>query len=96
MNEQPPQRFNNKIIYICLLVETSDGRKIHFARIRYGENRCNCTRLSSFSGSKLGSGQNIDVPALLTSPDQIVNCYVMCDGIGIHDQAHELTFADVH
>ncbi|RAR07973.1 atp-dependent dna helicase mer3 [Stemphylium lycopersici] len=25
MNEQPPQRFNNKIIYICLLVETSDG-----------------------------------------------------------------------
>jgi ATP-dependent DNA helicase HFM1/MER3 len=34
MNEQPPQRFNNKLIYVCLLADTSDGRKIHFARIR--------------------------------------------------------------
>jgi len=34
INERPPQRFNAKIIYVCLLVETSDGRKIHFARIR--------------------------------------------------------------
>lgn len=31
---EPPQRFNAKLIYVCLLVETSDGRKIHFARIR--------------------------------------------------------------
>jgi ATP-dependent DNA helicase HFM1/MER3 len=35
INEQPPQRFNDKLIYVCLLVDTSDGRKIHFARIRY-------------------------------------------------------------
>ena len=34
INEQPPQRFNNKLIYVCLLVDTSDGRKVHFARIR--------------------------------------------------------------
>jgi ATP-dependent DNA helicase HFM1/MER3 len=34
INEQPPQRFNNKFIYVCLLVHTSDGRKVHFARIR--------------------------------------------------------------
>lgn len=34
INEQPLQRFNTKLIYVCLLVETSDGRKIHFARIR--------------------------------------------------------------
>ncbi|CAN9196079.1 unnamed protein product [Alternaria alternata] len=33
INEQPPQRFNDKLIYVCLLVDTSDGRKIHFARI---------------------------------------------------------------
>ncbi|KAL1801518.1 hypothetical protein ACET3X_001860 [Alternaria dauci] len=33
INEQPPQRFNNKLIYVCLLVDTSDDRKIHFARI---------------------------------------------------------------
>ncbi|CAN9106698.1 unnamed protein product [Alternaria alternata] len=66
INEQPPQHFNDKLIYVCLLVDTSDGRKIHFARI---------------SGPKLGSGQSIIVPALLTSPDQSINCYVMCDGI---------------
>lgn len=34
INERPPLRFNNKLIYVCLLVEASDGRKIHFARIR--------------------------------------------------------------
>ncbi|KAL7770114.1 hypothetical protein CFE70_000047 [Pyrenophora teres f. teres 0-1] len=33
INEQPPQRFNSKPVYVCLLLETSDGRKIHFARI---------------------------------------------------------------
>ncbi|KAI4620216.1 hypothetical protein J4E80_004742 [Alternaria sp. BMP 0032] len=62
INEQPPQRFNNKLIYVCLLVDTSDGRKVHFARI---------------SGPKLGSGQSLTFPALLTNPDQSINCYVM-------------------
>ncbi|EDU40828.1 ATP-dependent DNA helicase MER3 [Pyrenophora tritici-repentis Pt-1C-BFP] len=66
INEQPPQRFNSKLIYVCLLLETSDGRKIHFARI---------------SASKLDSGQSVAIPALLVSPDQSVNCYVMCDSI---------------
>ncbi|EUC49158.1 hypothetical protein COCMIDRAFT_33419 [Bipolaris oryzae ATCC 44560] len=67
MNERPPVRFNNKLIYVCLLVETSDGRKIHFARI---------------SGSKLGTGQSLSIPVLLTGYDQSINCHVMCDGIG--------------
>ncbi|KAF1936968.1 ATP-dependent DNA helicase MER3 [Clathrospora elynae] len=66
INGTPPQRFCGKPVYVCLLVETSDGRKIHFARI---------------SGPKLGSGQSLVFPALLTSPDQCINCYVMCDGI---------------
>lgn len=34
LNEKPPQRFAGKLVYVCLLAETSDGRKIHFARIR--------------------------------------------------------------
>lgn len=34
INEKPPQRFAGKLVYVCLLAETSDGRKIHFARIR--------------------------------------------------------------
>lgn len=89
INEQPPHRFNNKLIYVCLLVDTSDGRKIHFARIRYVivmwvspyTNLC-------FSGPKLGSGQSITIPALLTNPEQSINCYVMCDGIGMYCVSH--------
>lgn len=84
LNEQPPQRFNNKLIYVCLLVDTSDGRKIHFARIRYVVMMC-VSHFTNFycSGLKLGSGQSIAIPALLTSPEQSINCYVMCDGIGM-------------
>ncbi|CAN9315184.1 unnamed protein product [Alternaria alternata] len=49
INEQPPQRFNDKLIYVCLLVDTSDGRKIHFARI---------------SGTKLGSAGSMRVATI--------------------------------
>ncbi|KAH7384519.1 nucleotide-sugar transporter-domain-containing protein [Pyrenochaeta sp. MPI-SDFR-AT-0127] len=66
INNETPQRFENKLVYVCLLAETSDGRKIHFARI---------------SASKLGLGQSLVFPAQLTSQDQSINCYVMCDGI---------------
>lgn len=34
INERPPDRFGHKLIYVCLLAETSDGRKLHFARIK--------------------------------------------------------------
>jgi ATP-dependent DNA helicase HFM1/MER3 len=34
INEKPPDKFGNKLIYVCMLAETSDGRKIHFARIK--------------------------------------------------------------
>ncbi|KAH3959256.1 hypothetical protein HBH69_034570 [Parastagonospora nodorum] len=66
INENPPQRFAGKLVYVCLLAETSDGRKIHFARI---------------SGQKLGHGQSLVFPAHLTSTEQSINCYVMCDSI---------------
>jgi ATP-dependent DNA helicase HFM1/MER3 len=66
INENIPLRFSGKLVYVCLLAETSDGRKVHFARI---------------SGQKLGHGQTLVFPALLTGPDQSINCYVMCDSI---------------
>jgi ATP-dependent DNA helicase HFM1/MER3 len=66
INENPPMRFSGKLVYVCMLAETSDGRKIHFARI---------------SGQKLGRGQTLVFPALLTDPGQSINCYVMCDSI---------------
>ncbi|KAF2853126.1 hypothetical protein T440DRAFT_444900 [Plenodomus tracheiphilus IPT5] len=37
--------------------------------------------LISSSAEKLGGGQSLIFPALLTSHDQLINCYVMCDGI---------------
>ncbi|KAL5113379.1 ATP-dependent DNA helicase MER3 [Pleosporales sp. CAS-2024a] len=66
MNDVPPQRFAGKPVYVCLLAETSDGRKIHFARI---------------SGQKLGHVHSLSFPAILTRAEQCINCYVMCDSI---------------
>ncbi|ORY12866.1 Sec63 Brl domain-domain-containing protein [Clohesyomyces aquaticus] len=65
LNESPPPQFQGKPIYVCLLAETSDGRLINFART---------------SGAKLGNGQDLFFPALLTAPDQCIICYIMCDG----------------
>jgi ATP-dependent DNA helicase HFM1/MER3 len=66
INEKTPDRFGHKLIYVCILAETSDGRKVHFARI---------------SGPKLGAEQSLVFSALLISPDQKINCYLMCEGI---------------
>lgn len=42
----------------------------------------NYTELIVISGPKLGAGQSLVFSALLRSPDQCINCYIMCDGIG--------------
>ncbi|KAF2874303.1 nucleotide-sugar transporter-domain-containing protein [Massariosphaeria phaeospora] len=39
------------------------------------------TSLTIYSGSKLGKGQTLVFPSMLTSADQCINCYLMCDGI---------------
>jgi len=33
LNEDVPESFNSRPVYVCLLAETSDGRKAHFSRI---------------------------------------------------------------
>ncbi|KAF2488471.1 P-loop containing nucleoside triphosphate hydrolase protein [Lophium mytilinum] len=66
MNEKPATQYRNKPVYVCFLAETSDGHKVHFART---------------SGQKLGNGQDLQFSALLTSVDQSITCYVMCDEI---------------
>jgi ATP-dependent DNA helicase HFM1/MER3 len=38
--------------------------------------------LTHTSGSQLGAGQSLMFPAQLTSPNQSINCYIMCDSIG--------------
>lgn len=34
MNEKPADKFVEKPVYVCMLAETSDGRKAHFERVR--------------------------------------------------------------
>lgn len=64
LNDKPPERAFRKVVYVCLLAETSDGRLAHFARI---------------SGKKLGKGQEVLFTADLTSHSQTIRGYVMCD-----------------
>ncbi|KAH8730738.1 nucleotide-sugar transporter-domain-containing protein [Phaeosphaeriaceae sp. PMI808] len=67
INDQPPQRFAGKLVYVCLSIF------LGFSDFD----------LIKGSGQKLGPGQSLVFPAHLTSPDQSINCYVMCDSIGI-------------
>jgi ATP-dependent DNA helicase HFM1/MER3 len=66
MNEQIPEMFQRKPIYVCVLVETSDGRKSYFARV---------------SAKKLNRGQDVLFSADLTAASQVVRGYIMCDEI---------------
>ena len=66
LNENVPLSFNRKPVYVCLVLETSDGRLVHFARI---------------SAKKLGKGEDVLFSAQLVSPTQSIRAYVMCDQI---------------
>ncbi|KAI7627064.1 P-loop containing nucleoside triphosphate hydrolase protein [Hortaea werneckii] len=65
-NERIPELFQRRAVYVCLLVETSDGSKAHFARI---------------SAKKLNKSQEVPFTARLTDATQTVRAYVMCDEI---------------
>ncbi|WPB04663.1 uncharacterized protein RHO25_009309 [Cercospora beticola] len=66
INEKVPETFNRKPVYICLLAEASDGRKVHFARI---------------SAKKMSKGQEILFSATLKNQAQVIRGYLMCDEI---------------
>ncbi|PPJ50360.1 hypothetical protein CBER1_05924 [Cercospora berteroae] len=66
INEKVPETFNRKPVYVCLLAEASDGRKVHFARI---------------SAKKLSKGQEILFSAILKTQAQVIRGYLMCDEI---------------
>lgn len=66
LNEKVPETFQRRTVYVCLLAETSDGHKVHFARI---------------SAKKLSNGQDVLFSAQLTDSNQTIRAYVMCDGI---------------
>ena len=66
LNDRPPTMFHHRPIYVCLLVERSDGLLIDFHRI---------------SAKKLVNGQDILMTASLNQHDQYLTSYVMCDEI---------------
>ena len=35
MNDNAPSHYNGKLIFMCVLIERSDGRLVDFKRIRY-------------------------------------------------------------
>jgi ATP-dependent DNA helicase HFM1/MER3 len=65
-NEKTPEMFNRKPVNVCLLVERSDGDLIHFVRV---------------AARRLANGQDILFTAELTSPEQTLRGFVMCDDI---------------
>ena len=66
LNERVPEVFQKKPVYVCLLAETSDGHKVHFART---------------SAKKLSKGQDVLFTANLSTASQSITTYVMCDEI---------------
>ena len=66
LNERPPKTFHRRLIYVCLLIERSDGLLIDFRRI---------------SAQKFANSQDMLISATLTSYDQHISGYVMCDEI---------------
>ncbi|KAF2857666.1 hypothetical protein K470DRAFT_266674 [Piedraia hortae CBS 480.64] len=66
LNEKVPEYFHKRPVYVCLLVERSDGTKVHFARI---------------SARRLDKGQDAPFTAQFTSFGQSLRAYVMCDEI---------------
>jgi len=66
LNDEVPENFQRRPVYVCLLAESSDGKMLHFARI---------------SAKKLDKGQDVLFNANLTSPFQTIRAHVMCDSI---------------
>lgn len=69
MNEKLPSSWCNKKISVILLVSTSDGRLIHF---------------SPMQAKHLGQPRDLSLTALMTSPDESINCHIMCDETGTY------------
>lgn len=66
LNDRAPTVFHRRQIYVCLLVERSDGLLVDFRRM---------------SAKKLANGQDMLMSAPLTHHDQYITSHVMCDEI---------------
>ncbi|CAI7572064.1 unnamed protein product [Penicillium glandicola] len=66
MNDKIPTFFHHRLVYVCFLVERSDGHMIDFRRT---------------SANKLQEKLEIELTADLTSAEHVIVCHVMCDEI---------------
>lgn len=66
LNERVQGFYHKKPLFVCLLVERSDGHLIEFRRI---------------SARLLSNGQDIQMSAEIIHYTQFITCYVMCDEI---------------
>jgi len=66
MNEKPPEAYRQSPIYLIFLAETSNGQKVHFARI---------------SARKVGNGRDMKFAVTLINASQSIICHVMCEDL---------------
>ncbi|KAF9248594.1 hypothetical protein DTO013E5_6376 [Penicillium roqueforti] len=66
MNDKVPTFFQRRPVYVCCMIERSDGHIIDFRRT---------------SANKLQEKLEIEFTADLTSPEHVIICDVMCDEI---------------
>lgn len=73
LNQQVPQSFQRRPIFVIFMAERSDGVLLDFRRIAI---------------VKLGKGSTFTFSATMTLYDQYITCYLMCDAIaGTLEQA---------
>ncbi|KAJ5203403.1 hypothetical protein N7449_005482 [Penicillium cf. viridicatum] len=75
MNDKIPTFFQRRPVYVCCLIERSDGHMIDFRRT---------------SAAKLQEKLEIELTAELTSVEHVIVCHVMCDEIAGTSRQAEL------
>ena len=80
LNETAPTRFEGTFIYVCFLLEDSNGTMIDFRR---------------FSATKLKNGEDILLTAVLTQPTSHIRAHVMCDEVAGTSKYGELQLHDI-
>lgn len=82
LNGKVPLFYHKKPLFVCLLVERSDGYLIEFKRIRYKAFIPSPSQLIIYSARLLSNSQDILISTEIVHHTQYITCYVMCDEIG--------------
>ena len=80
LNEQTPYQFGRTQVYVCFLLEDSNGSILDFRR---------------FGARKLEKGEVILLSVELTKPTAFLRSHVMCDGIAGTSRYAEIQLRDI-